>query len=35
MSAAEGSIGVFPRRLAVAEEDETRARLVLRQAGEA
>jgi hypothetical protein len=34
MSAAEGSIGVFPRRLAVAEEDETRARLVLRQAGE-
>ena len=35
MSAAEGSIGVFPRRLAVAEEDEARARLVLREAGEA
>jgi hypothetical protein len=35
MSAVEGSIGAFPRRLAVAAEDEARARLVLRQAGEA
>ncbi len=35
ISAAEGGIGVFPRRLAVAEEDEIQARRVLRQAGEA
>jgi hypothetical protein len=35
INGAEGGIGAFPRRLAVAEEDETRARLVLRQAGEA
>lgn len=35
ISAIEGSIGAFPRRLAVAEADETRARRVLRDAGEA
>ncbi|HUC19514.1 MAG TPA: DUF2007 domain-containing protein [Acetobacteraceae bacterium] len=35
INGAEGGIGAFPRRLAVAEEDESRARLVLRQAGEA
>lgn len=35
ISAAEGSIGAFPRRLAVAERDAARARWVLRQAGEA
>ena len=35
ISAVEGGIGAFPRRLAVAAEDEARARLVLRQAGEA
>lgn len=34
-SAVEGSIGAIPRRLAVLEEDETRARRVLREAGEA
>jgi hypothetical protein len=34
ISAVEGSIGAFPRRLAVAEEDEQRARRVLREAGE-
>ncbi|MEJ0017260.1 MAG: DUF2007 domain-containing protein [Acetobacteraceae bacterium] len=33
-SAMEGSIGAIPRRLAVATEDEARARLVLREAGE-
>jgi hypothetical protein len=35
ISAIEGSIGVFPRRLAVAEDDEARARRILREAGEA
>jgi hypothetical protein len=35
VSAVEGSIGAIPRRLAVAAEDETRARRVLRDAGEA
>ncbi len=35
ISAAEGSIGIFPRRLAVAEEDGVRALRVLREAGEA
>lgn len=35
ISAVEGSIGAFPRRLAVAEEDEARAMRVLREAGEA
>ncbi len=35
ISAMEGGIGAFPRRLAVAEEDEGRARRVLREAGEA
>jgi hypothetical protein len=35
ISAVEGSIGAFPRRLAVAEEDEAHARRVLRDAGEA
>ena len=33
-SAVEGSIGAIPRRLAVAAEDEARARRVLREAGE-
>jgi hypothetical protein len=31
----EGSIGAIPRRLMVADEDERRARRVLRDAGEA
>lgn len=35
MSAAEGSIGAIPRRLVVAEDDESRARRVLTEAGEA
>jgi len=35
VSAVEGSIGAIPRRLAVREEDEAPARLVLLQAGEA
>lgn len=35
ISAVEGSIGAFPRRIAVAEEDASRARAVLREAGEA
>lgn len=34
ISALEGGIGAFPRRLAVADEDEARARAVLREAGE-
>ena len=34
MSAVEGSIGAIPRRLAVAPEDEARARRVLVEAGE-
>ena len=34
ISAVEGSIGAFPRRLAVADEDEPQARRVLREAGE-
>ena len=34
ISVTEGSIGAFPRRLAVAEADEARARRVLREAGE-
>jgi hypothetical protein len=33
MSAAEGSIGAFPRRLQVAPEDEAQARRVLGEAG--
>ncbi len=33
-SAVEGSIGAIPRRLAVAAEDEPRARRVLVEAGE-
>ena len=33
-SAMEGSIGAIPRRLAVREEDEARARRVLAEAGE-
>jgi hypothetical protein len=33
MSAVEGSIGAFPRRLAVAPEDEENARRILREAG--
>jgi len=35
ISAMEGGIGAFPRRLAVVTEDESRARAVLREAGEA
>jgi Putative prokaryotic signal transducing protein len=35
VSATDGSIGAIPRRLAVAEEDESRARRVLAEAGEA
>ena len=34
MSAVEGSIGAIPRRLMVAEEDYSRARRVLTEAGE-
>jgi len=34
ISAMEGGIGAFPRRLAVAEEDWEEARRVLREAGE-
>ncbi len=34
ISAVEGGIGAFPRRLAVAEADWERARRVLREAGE-
>lgn len=35
ISAIEGGIGAFPRRLAVAEDDADRALAVLREAGEA
>ena len=35
ISAVEGGIGAFPRRLAVAREDAAAARRVLRDAGEA
>ncbi len=35
ISAMEGGIGAFPRRLAVTEADESRARRLLRDAGEA
>jgi len=34
MSAVEGSIGAIPRRLMVAEDDYSRARRVLMEAGE-
>lgn len=34
VSAVEGSIGAIPRRLAVFERDEARARRLLRDAGE-
>jgi hypothetical protein len=34
ISAVEGGIGAFPRRLAVAEEDWEEARRVLQEAGE-
>ncbi len=34
VSSTEGSIGAFPRRIAVAEEDEPQALRVLREAGE-
>jgi hypothetical protein len=34
-SAVDGSIGAVPRRLAVAPEDEARARRILEEAGEA
>jgi hypothetical protein len=34
-SVIEGSIGAIPRRLAVAEKDEARARRILAEAGEA
>jgi hypothetical protein len=33
MSVLEGSIGIFPRRLLVAEEDVTAARRLLQEAG--
>jgi hypothetical protein len=35
VSSVEGSIGAIPRRLVVASEDYRRARLILREAGEA
>ena len=35
ISALEGGIGAFPRRLVVAEDDLSRARRVLQEAGEA
>lgn len=35
ISAVEGGIGAFPRRLAVAEEDHARAQQILAEAGEA
>jgi hypothetical protein len=35
VSAMEGGIGIFPRRLAVAEDEAAGARRVLRDAGEA
>ena len=35
ISAAEGGIGAFPRRLAVSRDDAAAARRVLRDAGEA
>ncbi|MCY4003158.1 MAG: DUF2007 domain-containing protein [Rhodospirillales bacterium] len=34
MSITEGSIGILPRRLMVAQEDADRARTILREAGE-
>ncbi len=34
ISALEGGIGAFPRRLAVRDEDLARARAILREAGE-
>ena len=34
ISAVEGNIGAFPRRVCVADADEARARAVLREAGE-
>ncbi|MBU8537868.1 putative signal transducing protein [Falsiroseomonas tokyonensis] len=34
VSAIEGGIGIFPRRLAVPEAEEARARRVLAEAGE-
>jgi hypothetical protein len=34
ISAIEGGIGIFPRRLAVPEEQESQARRVLAEAGE-
>jgi hypothetical protein len=34
-SATDGSIGAIPRRLAVADEDEQRARRILAESGEA
>jgi hypothetical protein len=35
ISALEGGIGAFPRRLVVAEDDLAQARRILREAGEA
>ena len=35
VSAVEGSIGAIPRRLAVLQENETQARRILTEAGEA
>ena len=34
ISAIEGGIGAFPRRLAVRDEDAAEAKLILREAGE-
>jgi hypothetical protein len=34
ISAVEGGIGAFPRRLAVRDEDAAEAKLILREAGE-
>jgi hypothetical protein len=35
ISAMEGMIGAFPRRLVVSDDDEIRAKRVLKEAGEA
>ena len=35
VSAVEGGIGIFPRRIAVVDEDEPAARRLLKDAGEA
>lgn len=35
IAAVEGNIGIFPRRIAVAADEATQARRILREAGEA